>query len=107
MLAAVGHVAVLEQAVEVGAEGGDGRVQPLELARHVVGDDIGDDHARLVQHHVAERDAVATARRPKSCIAWRATGSAPGRAIEDSSPEAIISASTIAVVCSASSSSSV
>ena len=38
---------------------------------------------------------------------WRATGSAPGRASEDSSPEAIISASTIAVVCSASSSSSV
>ena len=58
MLAAVGHVAVLEQAVEIGAEGGDRRVQPLEFFRHVVGDHIGDDHARLVQHHMAERDAV-------------------------------------------------
>ena len=58
MLAAVGDVAVLEQPVEIGAQGGDGRVEPLEFARHVVGDDIGDDHARLVQHHVAERDAV-------------------------------------------------
>ena len=58
MLAAVRHVAVLEHAVEVGAECGDSRIQPLELARHVVGDDIGDDDARLVQHHMAERDAV-------------------------------------------------
>jgi len=41
------------------------------------------------------------------CMVWRAAGSAPGLAIEDNSPEAIISASTIAVVCSASSSSSV
>ncbi len=58
MLAAVGHVAVIEQAVEVGAERGNGRVQPLKFFWHVVGDDIGDNHARLVQHHVAERDAI-------------------------------------------------
>ena len=58
MLAAFGHLAVIEQAVEVGAESCDRRVQPLELLRHVVGDDVGDDHARLVQHHVAECDAV-------------------------------------------------
>ena len=44
---------------------------------------------------------------PVSCSGRRAAGSAPGLAIADNSPEAIISASTIAVVCSASSSSSV
>ena len=44
---------------------------------------------------------------PVSCSGRRAAGSgAPGRASADSSPEAIISASTMAVVCSASSSSS-
>ena len=44
---------------------------------------------------------------PLICTGRRAAGSgAPGRAIADSSPEAIISATTIAVVCSASSSSS-
>ncbi len=58
VLAAVGHVAMLEQAVEIGAEVRDRRIQPLEFLRHVVGDHIGDDHARLVQHHMAERDAV-------------------------------------------------
>ena len=44
--------------VEIGAQGGDRGVEPLELARHVVGDHVGDDDARLVQHDVAERDAV-------------------------------------------------
>ena len=58
MLAAVGEVAVLDQPVEIGAQGGDGGVESLQLARHVVGDDIGDDHARLVQHDMAERDTV-------------------------------------------------
>jgi len=58
MLAAVGHLAVLEQAIEIGAEGGDGGIQPLEFLGHVVGDHVGDDHARLVQHDMAKRDAV-------------------------------------------------
>ncbi len=58
MLAAVGDVAVLDHAVEIGAQGSDRGIEPLELARHVVGDHVGDDDARLVQHHVAERDAV-------------------------------------------------
>ena len=30
----------------------------LQLLRHIVGNEIGDDHARLVQHDMAERDAV-------------------------------------------------
>ncbi len=58
VLAAVGDLAALEQDVEVRPHGLDRRFQPLELLRHVVGDEIGDDHARLVQHHMAERDAV-------------------------------------------------
>ena len=78
----------------------------FELARHVVGDDVGDDDARLVQHHVAERDAVGQRRAGEmQRVAGGRLGA--GRASDDSSPEAIISASTIAVVCSASSSSSV
>ena len=58
VLAAVGDLAALEQDVEIRAHGLDRGLQPLQLLRHVVGDEIGDDHARLVQHHVAERDAV-------------------------------------------------
>ena len=57
----------------------------LSSLLYVVGDDVGDDHARLVQHHVTERDAVGQ-RRPVRCSARRATGSAPGRASDDSSP---------------------
>ena len=58
VLAAFGDVAMLDQPVEIGAQGGDGGIEALEFARHVVGDDIGDDDARLVQHDMAERDAV-------------------------------------------------
>ncbi len=58
VLAAVGDLAALEQHVEVGAHGLDRGFQALDLFRHVVGDEVGDHHARLVQHHVAERDAV-------------------------------------------------
>ena len=58
MLAAVGDVAMLDQPVEIFAQGRDGGVEPLEFVRHIVGDNVGDDHARLVQHDVTERDAV-------------------------------------------------
>ncbi len=58
VLAAVGDVAVLEQPVEIGAQRADRGIEALQFARHVVGDDIGDDDARLVQHDMAERDAV-------------------------------------------------
>ena len=58
VLAAVGDLAALEQHVEVRPHGLDRGFEPLQLLRHVVGDEIGDDDARLVQHDVAERDAV-------------------------------------------------
>ena len=58
MLAAFGHVAVLEHGVEVGAQRRDRRLQALAFLVGIVGDEIGDDDPRLVQHHVAERDAV-------------------------------------------------
>ena len=77
----------------------------FNLLRDVVGDEIGDDDARLVQHDVAERDAVGE--RDAGEMQRPARGRlAPGLRERGSSPEAIISASTIAVVCSASSSSS-
>ena len=58
VLAAVGDLAAFEQHVEIRSHGFDRRFQAFQLLRHVVGDEIGDDHARLVQHHVTERDAV-------------------------------------------------
>ena len=58
MFPAVRHITMLDQAVEVFAQGGNGGIEPFEFVRHVVRDNIGNDHARLVQHDVAERDAV-------------------------------------------------
>ena len=58
VFAAVGDVAALQHAVEIGAQFGQRRVQPLDFLRQVLGDVIGDDDARLVQHDMAERDAV-------------------------------------------------
>ena len=58
MLAAFGDVAVLEHGVEIGPQRRDRRLQALALLVGIVGDEIGDDDPRLVQHHVAERDAV-------------------------------------------------
>ena len=58
MLAAFGDVAALEHAVEVGAQLRQRRVEALQFLRHVLGDVVGDDDARLVQHDMAERDAV-------------------------------------------------
>ncbi len=58
MLAAVGDVAALQHAVEIGAQLGQRRVQLLDFLRQVLGDVVGDDDARLVQHDMAERDAV-------------------------------------------------
>ena len=53
-------------------------VQPLEFLRHVVGDEVGDDDARLVQHHMAERDAVG--QRPRRSGAASAAPRARRRA---------------------------
>ncbi|MGY4316764.1 hypothetical protein ACVWW1_006091 [Bradyrhizobium sp. JR3.5] len=58
MLAAFGDVAALQHAVEIGAQIGERSVEPLDLLRQVLGDIVGDDDARLVQHDMAERDAV-------------------------------------------------
>ncbi len=58
MLAAVGHVAAFQHAVEIGAQLQDRGVEPLDLLRQILGDVVGDDDARLVQHHMAERDAI-------------------------------------------------
>ncbi|MGY3106728.1 hypothetical protein ACVWW7_003355 [Bradyrhizobium sp. LM6.9] len=57
MLAALGDVAALQHAVEVGAQLGERGVEPFDLLRQVLGDVVLDDDARLVQHDVAERDA--------------------------------------------------
>ena len=58
VLAALGDVAALQHAVEVGAQFRQRGVEPLDFLRQVLGDVIGDDDARLVQHDMAERDAV-------------------------------------------------
>ncbi len=58
VLAAVGDVAALQHAIEIGPQFGQRRIQPLDFLRQVLGNVIGDDDARLVQHDVAERDAV-------------------------------------------------
>ena len=59
MLAALDHVAVLEKLVEIGAQRLHGGIEMLQFLRDIVGNEIGDDDARLVQHDMAERNAVA------------------------------------------------
>ena len=58
VLAAIGDVAALQHAVKVGAQFCQRGIQPLDFLGQVLGNVIGDDDARLVQHHMAERDAV-------------------------------------------------
>ena len=64
------HVAVLavdavvitvDQTVDRGAHGADRRLQPHKLQFHVIGDDRGHRHARLVHHHMAEAEPVGDA----------------------------------------------
>ncbi|MGY4354280.1 hypothetical protein ACVW0J_000773 [Bradyrhizobium sp. i1.7.7] len=57
VLAALGNVATLQHAVEIGAQLGERGVEPLDLLRQILGDVVLDDDARLVQHDMAERDA--------------------------------------------------
>jgi hypothetical protein len=54
----MGHVAVLDELVDGGAHGADCLLEPRHLDLHVLGDELLHDDARLVQHHVAEADAV-------------------------------------------------
>ena len=58
MLAAIGDIAMFDQPVEIFAQGGDGGIEPLELMWHVVGDDVGNNHARLVQHDMTKGDTI-------------------------------------------------
>ena len=58
VLAAFRHVAVFEHRVEIRAQRRQRRLQAPTLPRHIVGDEIGDHDPRLVQHHMAERNAV-------------------------------------------------
>ena len=82
VLAAVGDVAALDSRSRSARSGLDGGVEPVQLVLHVVGDEVGDDDARLVQHDVAERDAVVEATMPVRCIARLrgGFGAGPGEA---------------------------
>ena len=59
VFAAFDHIAVLEQFVEIGAQRLDRSLEMLQFLWDVVGDEIGDDDARLVQHDVPQCDAIA------------------------------------------------
>ena len=58
VFAALRDIAAFQQTVEVGAQRIERVVQAFQLALHVLRNVIRDDDARLVQHDVAERDAV-------------------------------------------------
>ncbi len=77
VLTAVRDLAALQQQVEAGAHRLDRGLEPLDLLGHVVGDEVGDDHARLVQHHMPERDALVERRAGEMD---RAAGGGLGRA---------------------------
>ena len=72
----------------------------------VLVEEVGDDDARLVQHDMAEPDAVVEGHAGRSSTGRDRSSSRPGRVSRARSPAAIISAITIAVVSSASTSSS-
>ena len=59
MLAGLDHVAMLEKLVEIGAQRLHGGIEMLQFLRNIVGNEIGHHDARLVQHDMAERNAVA------------------------------------------------
>ena len=71
MLAAVDDVAVLKELVELGAERLDRRLEMFQFLRDIVGDVVGDNDARLMQHDVPKRDSV---RQRSSGQVQRATG---------------------------------
>ncbi len=58
VFAAVGDVAAFQHAVEIGAQLQDRGVEPFDFLRQILGDVVGDDDARLMQHHMSERDAI-------------------------------------------------
>ena len=64
MLARAGLVAPIDQPVDRLAQRLDCIIETRRFRIDVLGDDLVDDHARLVQHHVAEPDAFVDARCP-------------------------------------------
>ena len=58
VLAAIDRFAPLQEQIEIGAHGLDGSLQALELFWNIIGNEIGDNDARLVQHNVTQRDSV-------------------------------------------------
>ena len=58
MLAGTRQVLVIEHFIERGAQGCDRRLQPDQLLGRILGHEMRDDDARLVQDDVPERDAV-------------------------------------------------
>ncbi len=106
VLAVMGDVAAVDQLVDRGADVADGLLEALELRVDVLGDEVLDHHPRLVQHHVAEADALGERRRRAGAAGGAGRCRRRTGASAWSSPDAIISASTMAVVWSASISSS-
>ena len=58
VLASIGELAAFQQHVQVRPHGLNGRFEPFQFFRHIVGNEIGDDNARLVQHDMTVRDTV-------------------------------------------------
>ena len=73
MLAALDHVAMFKHFVEARSQALHCGIEVRELLLHVVGDEIGHDHARLVQYDVPERDTFA------QCRTLDVNGAARGR----------------------------
>ena len=61
VLAARLHVAVAQHVVDREPHGGQRVLEMLDLEIGVFGDEIGDDDARVVQHHLAQRNAFGEA----------------------------------------------
>ena len=57
MLAGARQMLVIEHLIERSAQAGHRRLEPDELGRWILGHQVRDDDARLVQHDVAQRDA--------------------------------------------------
>jgi hypothetical protein len=75
MLAALDHLAMFEQLVEVGAQRFDGGGEVLQLLGDIVGDIVGNNDTRFMQHHVPQRNAVA------QCSAFQMHRAARGKVI--------------------------
>ena len=106
VLAGLAVVGAIDEVVDRGAHRADRRLEPLQLRIDVVGDDLRHGDARLVHDHMAEPEPVGDAQTFQRHRPAHGDRRALASAMLCNSPEAIISASSIAVVCSASTSSS-